>query len=196
MNKHLKQTLVAVVMTILPGIALGDPPRASHDHWRNTNHGGHYVLYDSPSRTYVETINCQPAYRFTLVRNEMNTLTIYDASRDMTVRLDYSGMWLKPSGAADFSFYQAGTFDTRDQFQHVDANGTYTGAITKLDGCRWVEWFAGASAPTYYFEERGTTANHVELYDGSRDIWVRMEANRMLLRFGNDPFAFFKKGKW
>lgn len=192
----LKKLCVALLFTLTATSAWADPPMPSHDHWRNTNYGGHYVLYDVASRTYVETINCRVSFRFTLVSNQRNTLTLFDASRGMTVRLDYQGMWLKAQGASDFSFYQAGTFDTRKQFQHFDANGAYTGAITKGHGCSWVEWFPGYSAPSYYFVERGTAPDAVELFDGSRDLWVRLSGSSMALKFGNAAYAFFKNGHW
>lgn len=176
--------------------ALADPPPANHHHWRNTNYANHYVLYDAASRQWVETIDCKIYYRFNLVRNEMNVLTLNDPTRNMTVRLDYSGMYLKPAGAADFSFYQAGTFDTREQFQHFDANGAFTGAITKLHACEYVEYLAGATSPTFRFFLANNNNGAVELYDGGRNLWVKLEQSRMYLHFGNDPYQFFKNGRW
>ena len=177
-------------------ITMADPPRPSHDHWRNTQYAGHYVRYDAPSHTYVETINCRPSYRFTLVSNELNTLTIFDASRNMTVRLDYSGMYLKPSGSTAFTLYQKGTFDTRTQFQHVDSRGTYSGAITKLDGCNWVEYLAGSHTANWHFVERSTTPQSVELFDASRNMFVRLDNTQMFLKTGANPYGFFKNGHW
>jgi len=62
-----------VLSFILASNGFADPPRPSHDHWRNTKYAGHYVRYDYASKTYVETINCQVYYRFKLVSNELNT---------------------------------------------------------------------------------------------------------------------------
>ena len=195
--RKLYSLLVPGVMWIfLVTPARADPPRASHDHWRNTGFAGHYVLYDSSSRTWVETVSCRAANRFTIVRNETNSLTLLDAGRGMTMRLDYQGMWLKAAGAVEFSFYQAGTFDTRTQFKHVDGNGTYTGAITKGHACSWVEWFPGASGPAFQFMERGTNPSSVELYDRSRDLWVRLDTDRMWLKIGTAAYGFFKSGRW
>jgi hypothetical protein len=190
MKTYLKFLLTMAAALLGTSAALADPPRASHDNWQNTNYASHYVRYDSQTRTYVETVDCRPLWRFTLVSNEMNTLTLYDASRGMTVRLDYSGMYLKPAGAANFTFYQNGTFGNRWQFKPDAA------AITKLDGCKWIEWFSGQSAPTFSFQQRSFTSNAVELYDASRDMWVKLENTAMSLRTGNNPYAFFKNGKW
>lgn len=190
MKNFAKTTLLTLSLVFSASAALADPPRASHDHWRNTGYQGHYVLYDFASHTYVETVNCRAANRFTLVSNQLNELTLFDASRGMTVRLNYDGMWLKASGASDFTFYQSGTFDTRTQFHH-DA-----GAITKGHGCTWVEWFNGAATAAYSFAERGTTTGSVELYDGTRDIWVRLDSAQMWLHFGAAAYSFFKTGNW
>ena len=177
--------------------AFADPPRASHDHWRNTNYPSHYVMYDSATRTYVETVDCRVMWRFTLVSNEMNNLTLYDASRGMTVLLNYDGMFLKPAGAANFSLYQNGTFDTRTMFDHIDANGAHTGTVVKRHGCRWEEWFPGGGAAAFTFVQGGADVNAVEMYDGSRSIWVRLETEgRMYLKQGGSGFNFFKNGRW
>lgn len=190
MKNFAKTTLLTLSMVFSASAAFADPPRPSHDHWRNTGYQGHYVLYDFASHTYVETVNCRATNRFTLVSNQLNELTLFDASRGMTMRLNYDGMWLKAAGASDFTFYQSGTFDTRTQFHH-DA-----GAITKGHGCTWVEWFNGAAGPAYNFAERGTTPGSVELYDGTRDIWVRLDAAQMWLHFGAAAYTFFKTGHW
>lgn len=178
------------------GAAHADPPRPLHEHWRNTNYPSHYVLYDNQSRTWVETVDCRVANRFTQVSNENNTLNLFDASRGMAMRLTYEGMFLKAAGASDFTIYQYGTFDTRTLFEHSDANGAYTGSIVKRDACAWEEWFPGGSAPSYRFVQSAVSPDAVEIYDGSRDIGVRLEASRMLLRQGNTPFSFFRPGRW
>lgn len=176
--------------------AFADPPRPSHDHWRNTDYAGHYVLYDRASNSYIETVGCRAAWRFTLVRNETNAIELYDASRGMGMRLDYDGMWLKPAGQADWSLYQRGTFDTRKMFYHNDVNGNFTGTVLKSHGCEWQEWFPGVGSASFRFVERNTTRDAVELYDGSRDLWVKLDATHMYLRTGANPYGFFKGGHW
>lgn len=196
MIRSLHVILLALVFLSLTKVARADPPRASHDHWRNTQYAGHYILYDNASRSYVETVNCRVMWRFTVRSNEMNTLTLYDASRNMLVRLTYDGMYLKESGANDFTLYQRGTFDTRKQFRHHDASGNYTGAITKGHGCSWVEYLAGAKSPSFRFVESASTNGYVDIYDSSRSMTVRMDNSRMYLKVGNGAFGYFKDGTW
>lgn len=191
-----KALVFASVALATSGTALADPPRASKYHWRNTAYPSHYILYDFASRTYIETIDCRVFYRFTLVENGVNTLTLYDQSRDMTVRLDYEHMYLKPSGSAGFTLYQNGTFDSRIQFSHNDAQGNYTGSISKKAACVWEEWFPGGRSPSFTFVQSSVNNDAVEVYDRSRDMTVRMDAGRMWLRQGNAPFGFFKDGHW
>lgn len=187
---------ILLAMVALAPQSFADPPPASHDHWRNTNYPSHYILYDQTSHTYVETVDCRVFWRFTVVANELNQITLYDASRGMTVRLTYDGMYLKPAGQRDFTFYQAGTFDTRTLFRHNDANGAYTGTIIKRNACAWEEYFPGNSAPAYRFVQSGIDANAVEMYDQGRNMTVRLDVGRMYLRQGNGPFNFFKNGRW
>lgn len=187
---------LALLSAMTATSVFADPPIPSHDHWRNTNYAGHYVRYNSQTKDYVETVNCKVLWRFKALSNELNTLTLFDASRNMTVRLNYEGMYLKPAGSTTFTFYQKGTFDTRKQFQHFDNRGTYTGAITKQDGCQWIEVFPGAARPAYYFQERSTSPQSVELFDGSRNIFVRLDNTQMFLKTGNAPYGFFKNGRW
>ncbi len=176
--------------------AFADPPRPSHHHWTNSNYANHYVLYDYASGQWIETVNCQAAWRFNLVSNENNAIVLHDPSRNMTMRLEYGAMYLKADGAAAFTLYQYGTFDTHEQFQHFDANGTYTGAITKQHGCQFVEYLAGASQPSYRFFLAYNYGGTVELYDSSRDLWVKLDASRMYLHFANAAYEFFKNGRW
>lgn len=191
----LRLTLLLTLLSA-PLSIFADPPRASHDYWRNTNYVGHYVLYDAASKTYLETINCRVAFRFTAVSNELNTLTLFDASRNMTVRLNYQGMYLKPSGAADFSFYQAGTFDTRTQFENYNPNGSLASTISKRHGCVWQEQFVGAHTPAFSFVEKSTNNDAVELFDASRNLWARLNANAIYLKSGTAPYSFFHNGRW
>lgn len=184
------------ILTAAATSALADPPRPSHDHWRNTTYQDHYIRYDHASRKYIETVNCKVLWRFNLLSNELNTLTLHDPSRNMTVRLDYTGMYLKAASASTFTLYQRGTFDTRTHFNHYDQNGTYTGSIAKLDGCTWVERSSGQSQVAYRFVQRSASADSIELYDGSRDIWVSLKAKAMYLRFGSNAYQYFKNGSW
>jgi hypothetical protein len=195
-SRRLAATAAILLTLVIRTGAAADPPRASKDHWRNIDYPSHYILYDPASHTYVETVDCRPLYRFTLQANEANQLTLYDASRNMTVRINYEGMWLKESGAANFTFYQRGTFDRRTLFEHVDASGAHTGSIIKRDGCRWEEHFPGGSGPGFVFTQAAVTADTVDLYDRSRDMTVRLDATRMWLRQGSAPLAFFKNGRW
>jgi len=193
----MKFAAIALALVFSAPAASADPPRASHHHWRNANHHSHYVLYDIASRQWLETIDCRVVYRFNLVRNEMNTLELHDPTRNMSILLNYEGMFLKPAGATGFSFYQAGAFDTRTQFSHYDANGAWTGTITKQHGCSFVEYLASATTPTFRFGYKQATADFVEIYDGSRDIFVKMETGgRMLLRESNQAYWHFKNGRW
>jgi hypothetical protein len=199
MLTFLKRSLAAAVAAaaFLASPAYADPPPDSHHYWRNTNYPDHYVLYDHASRTWVETIGCRVAYRFTQVSNQMNELTLFDASRGMTVRLTYDGMFLKAAGDAGFGFYQSGTFDRRIRFSHRDAGGAYTGQIARTHGCGWEEWFPGhGGQPGFRFVQVAVTPGYVDVYDASRDMTARMDAGSLYLRQGDAPFAFFKAGGW
>jgi hypothetical protein len=196
MRSFAHDLIIITLFLIMTTAARADPPRASHDHWRNTNYPSHYVLYDYATHTYVETVDCRALNRFTAVSNETNTLTLYDASRGMTMRLTYDGMWLKAAGAVDFTFYQAGTFDTRTLFEHSDANGVYTGSILKHDACRWDETFPGGGGPAFTFHQTVVTNDSVELYDASRALSVRLDAASMWLKQGQSAYGFFKSGVW
>jgi hypothetical protein len=189
-------TLVGLYVGFNSLTAFADPPPASHHYWRNTNYPSHYVLYDAKSRTWVETINCEVRYRFRAIKNELNNLTLYDDSRGMTVLVNYDGMYLKADGATNFSFYQHGTFDTREHFYHFDSAGAHTGTIARGHGCLWQEWFPGNAAPVYTFVQTTVDNGAIEMFDASRAIGVRLEMNRMLLRHGHQPFAIYKNGQF
>ena len=196
MHRTFGFVLLSLAFSLASQSVFADPPPASKDYWQNANYNGHYVLYDSVSRTYVETVDCKIFWRFTLLAKSMNVVTLYDKSRDMTVQLTYGGMYLKAKGAAGFTFYQKGTFDTRNQFTHVDPHGTYSGALTKLNACQWVEYLAGSHTANWHFVETARNSDNVDLFDASRSLTVRLSKDRMLLKIGNNPFGFFKKGHW
>ncbi len=192
----LKFWLLALSFVFVTGSAFSDPPVPSHFYWQNSNYFNHYVLYDFASHDYIETVDCKIYWHFKVVTNQLNTLTLFDASRGMTMQLTYDGMYLKPKGATAFTFYQKGTFDTRTQFSHYDQNNTYTGALTKQHACGWVEYLSGATSPTWRFNQIGWTPGYVDLYDGGRNMLVRLNKDSMYLRTGTNPLAFFKKGHW
>lgn len=196
MHKLVMSLILSTFIVLSGQTALADPPRPNHHLWQNSVFHGHYVLYDSATRTWVETIDCRPVFRFTLVSDGLNELVLFDASRGMTVKLTYEGMSLKASGESTFSFYQRGAFDRREMFEHEDGNGAYTGTIARYHGCSWAEWFPGGSAPAFRFGQIVVDGGAVEIYDGTRDIYVRLDASHMWLRQGTAPYGFFKNGKW
>lgn len=196
MNAFFKFLAPVFALNLLSPSVFADPPLPTHNHWRNTNYPSHYVLYDAASKSYIETINCKPTYYFKFLTRELNAMTLFDQSRNMTIRLDYDGMSLKASGASSFTFYQSGTFDSRLQFENRNPNGTVASVISKGHNCDWKEWFVGAPSPTFYFVEKGTNNDAVEIFDGSRNMWVRMTSNAMFLKVGNGAYSFFHSGNW
>lgn len=193
---HFIRKLIVAAVALHSVIGLADPPRANHHYWRNTDYPNHYVLYDYATRQWVETIDCRVFYRFRSTGNELNAITLIDDSRGMVVRLTYDGMFLKPAGASDFTFYQRGTFDTRESFAHNDDAGNYTGTISRTHACQWQEWFPGNTSPTFSFVQTLVDNSAVEMFDGSRGIAVRLEQSRMYLKQGTVAFGFFKDGHW
>lgn len=196
MQNTLRKFFLTLGIVLFSQNVFADPPKDPHYLWRNTNYPSHYLLYDFATKTYVETVDCKPLWRFTIVSNEMNELTVFDASRGMTVKVNYDGMFLKEKGATKFTFYQKGTFDKRWQFSHHDAQGKYTGAITIQHACNVVEYLAGASGPSFKFKQTNRTNEYVDMYDASRDMLVRLTKDAMFLRTGHNPLAFFKNGTW
>ena len=196
------QTLLRSTLKVLIMVSLGfnaltafaDPPPAPHHYWRNSNYPNHYVLYDAKLRQWVETIDCRVAYKFRAIKNELNNLYLYDDSRGMTVLVNYDGMFLKAAGASEFSSYQRGTFDTRERFYHFDNAGGHTGTFARAHGCQWQEWFPGNANPAYTFVQTRVGGDGVEMHDGSRNISVKLEPGRMLLKQGNQPYSFYRNG--
>lgn len=195
--KSIVLTLISIVgLGWVSHSAVGDPPPSPKNFWRNTNHYNHYLLYEKSSNTWVETVNCTAAWRFTKVSSDLNNLILYDAGRKLRVRLNYDGMWLKYDHEADYKFYQKGTFDKRVRFFH-QYNGAWTGTVSRKNGCAWEELLAGGSAPTYFFKAYGEDAGSVFLYDASRNMRVRLNAADMWLQpSGAATFSFFKGGYW
>lgn len=196
-GKRFALGLNAIVLSALLGTAaVADPPTSAKNHWRNANDYKHYVLYERSSNTWVETINCNPVYRFTKVSSDLNNLILYDAGRKLSVKLNYDGMWLKFDHEAAYKLYQYGTFDKRVRFFH-QYGGQWTGTLSRLHGCAWEELLAGGSAPAFRFKAYGEDASSVFLYDGTRNMRVRLNAADMWLQpSGQAQFSYFKGGYW
>jgi hypothetical protein len=190
-------SLTAFVLSLfLATSAVADPPTSPKHHWRNRNDYKHYFLYERATNTWVETIHCNPVYRFKRTGGDLNTLYLYDAGRKLTVKLNYDGMWLKFDHEANYAFYQYGTFDKRVRFFH-QYNGQWTGTLSRLHGCNWEELLAGGSAPSFRFKAYAEDANAVLLHDASRNMRVRLNAADMWLQpNGQSSFSFFKGGYW
>lgn len=187
--------LIGLLLVSVGTTVLGDPPIPPKHHWRNSQHAGHYVLYDAASRTYIETVGCKALWKFKEVTNELNRLTLHDASRNMTMQLTYDAMYLKANGATTFTKYQNGTFDKRQRFSHYQ-NGNYTGALSIGHACSWVEYLAGATSPSWRFVETASNASSIRLYDAGRKLSVILNLNEMWLQWDGKKPEFFKKGNW
>lgn len=188
---------LAVVAAVFIGVgAKADPPVSPKNHWRNANDPKHYLLYEKASNTWVETVNCIPMWRFKKVSSNLNNLYLRDESRKLNVQLNYDDMRLKFDNEPAYKFYQKGTFDKRVRFFH-SYNGQWTGTVSRLNGCSWEELLAGGSKPSWFFKAYGEDANSVYLYDGSRNMRVRLDAANMYLQpTGQATFSFFKTGYW
>jgi hypothetical protein len=187
---------VLVLSVLCGGVAIADPPTGPKYFWRNRNDYKHYVLYEKSSNTWVETVNCVPAWRFTKISSDLNNLYLRDAGRKLTVKVNYDGMWLKFDNQTSFSFYQPGAFEKRVRFFH-QYNGQWTGTVSRKNGCAWEELLAGGSAPSFHFKAYGEDASSAYLYDGSRNMRVRLNAADMWLQPSGQPtFSFFKTGYW
>ncbi len=190
-------TLCVIVLSAsIGGAAFADPPTSPKNFWRNSNNYGHYVLYERSSNTWVETVNCTPAWRFTKVSSDLNNLILYDAGRKLSVKLNYDGMSLKYDHESAYTLYQRGSFDKRVRFFH-QYNGQWTGTLSRKNGCVWEELLAGGTAPSFHFKAYGEDASAVFLYDSSRNMRVRLNAAQMYLQpSGQAQFSFFKGGYW
>jgi hypothetical protein len=190
------KTFILSFGLLLCTILLADPPPAPKTFWRNTNYYNHYILFDSATNTYVETVNCKAAWRFTKIGGDLNNIILRDAGRKLNVKLSYGSMWLKFDTDADYKFYQYGTFEQKARFFH-QVNGTWTGTLSRGNGCQWEELLAGHSTPSFHFVAYGENAASVFLYDKSRNMRVRLDAAEMWLQqSGAAVFSFFKKGYW
>ena len=142
--------------------AVADPTGSAKNFWRNANHYNHYVLYERNSNTYVETVDCKAAWRFTKVSSDLNNVILYDAGRKLRVKINYDGMYLKFDHEPAYKFYQKGSFDKRVRFFH-QYNGQWTGTLSRKHGCAWEELLAGNSTPTFHFKAYGENAGSVFL---------------------------------
>ncbi len=189
--------VLAIGMAVFFGLGVkADPPTSPKNHWRNHNDPKHYILYESSSATWVETVNCTAMWRFKKISSDLNNLYLRDEGRKLTVRINYDDMQLKFDNEPAFHFYQKGTFDKRVRFFH-QYNGQWTGTLSRLNGCAWEERLAGDAKPAWFFKAYGEDANSVYLYDGSRNMRVRLDAANMYLQpSGQANFSLFKGGYW
>jgi hypothetical protein len=186
--------LSVIAWTASTQVALASP---SYIQWRENGDGGHYLLYDFAARLWVETINCRPAFYFTETSNADGELQLYDASRGMHVAILDGAMWLWPQGATSWSRYKEGFLDARTTYYEEDGGGGIVGTFTRRHGCVWEERFGGTATPDFSFYETTTDSGEVVMYDGSRDIYVRLRQGQMELRQGaSGAFQFFRAGHW
>lgn len=181
-------------------LASGAANAAQFDLWRATNDPGSYVLFNQHTNQYVETINCQVAYRFVLNKTFSGGIVLYDSSRNLFVQLDQFSMKLWPAGATSWTYFKSGTFDERSMFAHQDASGGNTGEIWKRDACNWEEFIGGTAQPDFRFREKNVTYGTVVLRDPSRDLYVMLGEGAMYLHQGivtdGRQWVYFKKGYW
>ncbi len=189
--------ILSIVLAAFIGVAaVADPPIGAKNHWRNANYFNHYFLYDKPTNTYVETVNCTAAWRFTKVSSDLNNVILYDASRKLSVKLNYDDMFLKYDHETAWKPYQKGTWTKRVRFFH-QYNGQWSGTVSRKHGCAWEELLAGNSKPSFYFKAYAEDANSVLLLDTSRNMRVKLNAADMHLQpSGQGNFTFFKGGYW
>jgi Peptidase of plants and bacteria len=77
------------------------------------------------------------------------------------------------------------TSKERTEWKYAD------GAFAEGEATAWIEW--NAAGVPLFFSERAQTGEFVELIDPSRDYAVRLFANRLQIRGGNDKLPRFEK---
>jgi hypothetical protein len=76
-----------------------------------------------------------------------------------------------------------------DRFVWRHAGGHFENTV----GNRWVE---KSPDGTFYFNEVRRAPGFVELYDGSRDCYVRLTADHCYVKFGGGGYRRFYDGGW
>jgi len=91
------------------------------------------------------------------------------------------------SGAAEFPRGRFGVPPDRLVWRHP------AGHFENTEGNRWVELSLDGR---FVFQERFRGPSFIELYDGSRDCWVRLTSNACFVRFGAGPYRLLYNGHW
>jgi hypothetical protein len=86
-------------------------------------------------------------------------------------------LWATPASAADRNYWR----HSKGHFENTEGN-------------KWVE--KAEKDATHNYVEKERTEKYVELYDKSRDAWVRLFDDRCMYRFGDKKWERLCDGSW
>jgi hypothetical protein len=157
--------------------------------WRYSDNPSGYFLYEPTRNRWVETTPSKSQLFFKETGRNGSSITLYDASRDVTVRLGTSRSSVKWASGPGNSFEKLydGGWDDRVSF------GYNKGRFVLDDNNVWHERNVSGS---YTFKEVQRTDGYVILYDVSRSIWVRLGADHCDIHGRGEPWAFLYQGGW
>lgn len=77
-----------------------------------------YFVKDVQTGVWSETIQNTEVFYFKEIGSSANAVDLFDPTRNMTVKLDKNGVFLKAMGETKFTFYRSGSWDNRSLFSY------------------------------------------------------------------------------
>ena len=142
---------------------------------------------------WIETIDAQEAYYFKQSDRNETFVELFDATRNLYVRLYGQSMSLRGPGETQFSFFRAGHWDDRRLYNYTlpGAQPAYLNLKT-AEIWHWVR----TGAQIHYLREILRNDDQVQLYDGMDQMTISLMDNEIWLK--KDGFNWFKysAGSW
>ncbi len=162
--------------------------------WRDASDSKNYWRWNEDIGKFVETSACKITHQYELVAMRRHAVQLHDSKRNLDVLLDNDGMWVSGEGDTNWHLLKRGSFDGRVAFKEFDEHGIQVATLYAEDACQWSERINDGRV--FHFETRAISEEVLHIFDISRDLLVKLDANAMYLQQGDAPMVRFRSGHW
>jgi len=158
-----------------------------------TYNGGYFHAVAGGGGAWTESMNGKEVFYFKQSARNDTYVELYDATRNLSVRLYANAMYLKGSGETQYRHFYNGQWDDRRLYMYkAPSQGTPYFNLKTAHIWHWVR----SGAQTLYMREILRNNDQIQLYNGAEGVTVSITNGQVWMK--KDGFNWFKyaDGAW
>jgi len=151
--------------------------------------GGYFHAVSGTGGGWIETLGANEAFYFKQTERNDTYVELYDATRNLAVRLYGDAMYLKASGESQFHHFYSGGWDDRrlysaGQFSYF--------SLKTAQIWHWVR----PGQQTLYMREILRNGDQVQLYNGAEGVTISLLENGIWMKKDGGQWFSYSSGRW